>query len=932
MKRWPHIVCSLGALVLSVPPPGLAADPARYSSVDCWTHTRNLETKKGYQTLAVFLASIATNFFGATDLLTLRPEQLAAIWDKEGLCYLLDDLAEVYAVGVIDFRKAEHFNNLAEAAFNRVRNAGLETLPVSLYFNSRRSLYYFVNLSDVDKLYLGSTNSPSVSGLFPHSMLVSVRQEDFARLGQRIENRRKLLLAKLGNQPKESKAEPPPVDAARATIQQHLSQRVQTDNDYYRSFYAAQRIWEEHLSGARIDFEMLRTVSEDALRLEPTLRDQTDIDSANWLLHWAGFANLKLNRHFEGVRWFQQFLWATEERDNLELAAENERRRVMGKAVDELKKRWESVSLIIGIGGTLAGSVVALQAFSTVGSAATVAQANAAVEAVQRAALQSAIISVSSMSASRFTDSVGDFATDTRADQLLRKITRFNLQVGRYLNQFEQVEIYSLLGEAYEQLRDTAKAIRYYKEALNLIELQRSTIATEDARINFFLLKENLYPRIVDLLVATGNFGEAFEFVERSRARAFLDLIFSRESLLLRSSEDTARLAQEALQRRELAALLAQRNFSPEQFANAARNLPLPPDPDVSSIGFLIQSQTAGARDIEAMTRDGIAILEYFVGIEKVYSFCLSDGKLTVTTLPVRASDLRSRVRSFYDAISNDRGTYRTVTNDAKKLYDSLIRPLEDRIADRSLVIVPHNVLHYLPFGALRSDRGFLVERHTISLAPSASIFKLLLDRKLTAAAVALVLANPEGPGELPGTLHEASAIAEAMKDARICVGKEASETILKSFAHAADVVHLAAHAVFNHGDPLASAVLLARDTFNDGSLRAEEMYQLQLKPAVIVLSGCETGLSSFSQGDELIGLTRPLMYAGAGAIVASLWRVGDQATAELMSEFYKGLKDENFHVGLSLRKAQLSVMHRYPKPFFWAGFTVTAPPQGREL
>jgi len=119
------------------------------------------------------------------------------------------------------------------------------------------------------------------------------------------------------------------------------------------------------------------------------------------------------------------------------------------------------------------------------------------------------------------------------------------------------------------------------------------------------------------------------------------------------------------------------------------------------------------------------------------------------------------------------------------------------------------------------------------------------------------------------------------------------------------------------------SRLALAADGSNDGSLTVAEVYGLRLNADLVTLSACETGLGKAMSGDDLIGMTRGFLYAGSSNIVASLWEVEDEATGELMKQFYR-----NLFAGQSkkeaLRQAQLSLWARFPNPLYWAAFYLT--------
>ena len=114
--------------------------------------------------------------------------------------------------------------------------------------------------------------------------------------------------------------------------------------------------------------------------------------------------------------------------------------------------------------------------------------------------------------------------------------------------------------------------------------------------------------------------------------------------------------------------------------------------------------------------------------------------------------------------------------------------------------------------------------------------------------------------------------------------------------------LHIASHGTFNADSPLTSALLLAKDSTNDGTLTVGELYSMRLNADLVTLSACETGLGKIANGDDVVGLTRGFLYAGSRSIVASLWKVDDEATAYLMTRFYSALKSTSKREALATR------------------------------
>ena len=168
----------------------------------------------------------------------------------------------------------------------------------------------------------------------------------------------------------------------------------------------------------------------------------------------------------------------------------------------------------------------------------------------------------------------------------------------------------------------------------------------------------------------------------------------------------------------------------------------------------------------------------------------------------------------------------------------------------------------------------------------------------------------------------EAQNVAKVMPNSKALVRREASESAFKRYGEGFKYLHIASHGTFNADSPLSSALLLAKDAENDGTLTVGELYSMRLNADLVTLSACETGLGKIANGDDVVGLTRGFLYAGSRSIVASLWKVDDEATAYLMTRFYQSLKGTSKRE--ALRLAQIETRKKYPHPYYWAAFQLT--------
>jgi len=168
-------------------------------------------------------------------------------------------------------------------------------------------------------------------------------------------------------------------------------------------------------------------------------------------------------------------------------------------------------------------------------------------------------------------------------------------------------------------------------------------------------------------------------------------------------------------------------------------------------------------------------------------------------------------------------------------------------------------------------------------------------------------------------------------------LGRQARESLLHREAAAADVLHLAAHGIYLPHAPFASRIELAgdeapgnADLHSDGDLEVREVYGLDLREVdLVVLSACNTGLGPRSEGDEIIGMTRAFLYAGAPLVVTTLWPIDDAASAALMASFYRHLLTAEHTPVDALRQAQLDTLthEEWSSPYFWAAFVPTGAP-----
>lgn len=330
---------------------------------------------------------------------------------------------------------------------------------------------------------------------------------------------------------------------------------------------------------------------------------------------------------------------------------------------------------------------------------------------------------------------------------------------------------------------------------------------------------------------------------------------------------------------------------------------------------------TPSLAEIQGRIADDEVLIEYYSDGDRLWAFSLSPAGLAVTPLELAPAAISSaldqlqlnlqaalRVGPVAPLSRRLAGVARAILG---QLYAALLAPLATQIAtSRRLLIVPYGPLHYMPFHLLHNGRGYLVEQRQVVILSAAG---LLARPRVRRPPGALVLSYNEGDA-LPHTDVEARAV-HAHFGGRLYAATEAVRQALG--ASPTQILHIAAHGEQRLDQPDLSFIRLA-----DGQLYTDDLLQHDLSYELVTLSGCETGRAVVAAGDELIGLGRGILYAGAGALIASLWRVADNTTAALMDILYAGL-DTGVSKALALQQAQKALLAADPElhPAFWGAF-----------
>jgi CHAT domain-containing protein len=289
----------------------------------------------------------------------------------------------------------------------------------------------------------------------------------------------------------------------------------------------------------------------------------------------------------------------------------------------------------------------------------------------------------------------------------------------------------------------------------------------------------------------------------------------------------------------------------------------------------------------------------------------------------------------------------------ARQLGDGLLEPVIRTLPPtvRRLLVVPDDVLHRLPFDAVRlADGRYAIERFTISTVPSAAVAVMLLQRPVPAAPVRLLaLGDPRFSGETLAAAGDSSLARSPIRRRELvrltASGREAElaarfapfsdvrlrETASERFLKAArldtfEVIHLATHAFVDDRAIGRSVLVLAGGDGEDGFLTTGDLAALQLRAELVVLSACRTAGGVLLGGEGVHGLAAPLLGAGARTVVATSWQVNDRDAARLVDRFYRALADVE-SLGDALRTAKLEALRSGRPPREWVSWALIGDP-----
>jgi CHAT domain-containing protein/tetratricopeptide (TPR) repeat protein len=542
--------------------------------------------------------------------------------------------------------------------------------------------------------------------------------------------------------------------------------------------------------------------------------------------------------------------------------------------------------------------------------------------------------------------------------------SRSRLSIAMPDTSYEAQALYGLgrIRRRQGQLLDAAEFLR---RAIEAVEAQSARVGgSEETRAGFKATFRDYYRDYAETLIEMGRNSDAFVSTERYRARGFLSMVAERDLTFSedlpadlvrdwkKTDADYAQVQAE-LSRSKFGADSAELHALGDRVRDAAEKKDevkrriREASPRVAALRYPAPfSVQEASNSLDTDT----ALLSYMVGVEQTLLFVVRPSvkqPLSVLRLSVGEVDLRKRTADLGRLIREE-APEAQVAGLSYRLYQDLIAPAIPLLArSKRLLILADGPLHRLPFAALvsRIQDGrpeYLVERFALHSVLSATVYGEILKARTAAAREKALVAfgdpsyprmdderadklslnnlrsavrTANGLSPLPFTRTEVDAIAKLYpEDSEVFIGEAATEERAKETARNRRYLHFACHGVLDENFPINSGLVLSvppdpKEGQDDGVLQAWEIIEkVRLDADLVTLSACETGLGKEEGGEGLVGLTRAFQYAGARSVLASLWAVSDESTADLMSRFYGHLKAGEAKVD-ALRAAQLEMI-----------------------
>jgi len=562
-----------------------------------------------------------------------------------------------------------------------------------------------------------------------------------------------------------------------------------------------------------------------------------------------------------------------------------------------------------------------------------------------------------------------------------------NIMVDYYLlnSLLKKAETWELYYSETKKLKDLETGLETYTLAINLIDKIRTGYQTQESKLFLTENVRNTFIKTIHtnlhLFSSTGNlkFKEAaFSYAEKSKSSILLASVRDLEAKISGGIPDSLQKLEKDIkakivvydnhiyeERLKKNPDLKKIKLWDEKLFDSKQKL----DELVSQLEEDYPKYYNLKYDNKVLELSGIqkklqnrAMIEYTLSDSILYTFVVRNDFFEIYEQAIDSSffqyidDIRESVNSN-DFANHNSKNFKDYVIAAYQLYQKLIFPIDDVIKERELIIIPDDKLGYIPFESLitsfpdtsRMDYRkltYLIKDYLINYSYSATIlfdeslvFKRKSNKKLLAFAPTYQNKEEINNNEyivsrglddylipIPGVKEEITNIEKILK-AKIFEGLDATEKNFKNQCSEYDILHLAMHTIIDDENPMFSRLVFTinnDDTVDDGFLNTYEIYNMNLTARMAVLSACNTGTGRLQRGEGIISLARGFIYAGVPGIVMTLWSVEDKSGAEIMTAFYKYIK-EGFTKNEALRKAKLDYLNEAnaikAHPYFWSAY-----------
>jgi CHAT domain-containing protein len=505
-----------------------------------------------------------------------------------------------------------------------------------------------------------------------------------------------------------------------------------------------------------------------------------------------------------------------------------------------------------------------------------------------------------------------------------------------------------VMGQIEEAKHRFSRAQGHYQLAAGVLDTLRSGVHGEELKISFMSNRLEVYENLVGVCLARGSTpetrAEAWACMERAKSRSLLELIARQTNPLVAAGHgkngslrqimelreqlnwyyhriEAEQLGQVPASNKRLLALQKLAETREQKFLKAIQEANIP---DAELAGVTVPKPVSLDRLRESLGSRA-TLVEYFRVRDNILASVVTEDGVEVTPV-TRTSRIVQPLRMLQFQFSKFRlnpsyvRKFQTALLEAtrvhlQELYQELVGPVRHQLKGPHLIVVPHESLHCVPFHALFDGAAYLVDSFSVSYAPSASIYVECCQKQASQAGGSLILGVPDR--RAPAIREEMQSVAATLPRSEVFLGRKASAKILQEKGSQSRLIHIASHGFFRQDKPIFSGIRLG-DTF----LTLYDLYRLRLPVDQITLSGCSTGTSVVAAGDELIGLVRGLLSAGARTLLLTLWDVNDSSTATFMKIFYNRLLHGSDRAS-ALRDAMAALRELHPHPYYWAPFVL---------